>query len=287
MDKERREEILSRGRTTANWQGEPMLGGWYTEEEIDAVVRAIRSSMDWTVGFGFYCDEIVEFEENFAEYCGTEHAVSITSAGAGLEMAMMALDLQPEDEVISPAINFPAADYSIIGQGAKLVFCEVDPETLCADPADVEKRITPNTRAINVTHMNGLSADMDALLEVAEGNPHPQHGPLKVVGDAARACGGGYKGTKIGKKGWMTVFSFHTMKLMTTLGEGGMITTDDPDLHERLRAIRMWGVGTDGWGANYKMTKIQAAVGLVQLRRLDEMNARRYEMARQRTELLQ
>ncbi len=287
MDKERREEILSRGRTTANWQGEPMLGGWYTEEEIDAVVRAIRSSMDWTVGFGFYCDEIVEFEENFAEYCGTEHAVSITSAGAGLEMAMMALDLQPEDEVISPAINFPAADYSIIGQGAKLVFCEVDPETLCADPADVEKRITPNTRAINVTHMNGLSADMDALLEVAERNPHPQHGPLKVIGDAARACGGGYKGTKIGKKGWMTVFSFHTMKLMTTLGEGGMITTDDPDLHERLRAIRMWGVGTDGWGANYKMTKIQAAVGLVQLRRLDEMNARRYEMARQRTELLQ
>jgi len=287
MDKERREEILSRERPTSNWQGEPMLGGWYTEEEIDAVVKAIRSSMDWTVGFGFYCDEIVEFEERFAEYCGTEHAVSITSAGAGLEMAMMALNLQPEDEVISPAINFPAADYSIIGQGARLVFCEVDPETLCADPADVEKRITPNTRAINVTHMTGLSADIDALLAVAERNPHLQHGPVKVIGDAARACGGGYKGTKIGKKGWMTVFSFHTMKLMTTLGEGGMITTDDPDVYERVRAIRMWGAGTDMWGANYKMTKIQAAVGLVQLRRLDEMNARRYEVAKQRTELLQ
>jgi len=287
MDKARREKILSRGRPTANWEAEPMLGGWYTEEEIDAVVKAIRSSMDWTVGFGFYCDEIVEFEEKFAEYCGTKYAVSITSAGAGLEMAMMTLDLQPEDEVISPAINFWAADYAIIGQGAKLVFCEVDPETLCADPADIEKRITPNTRAINVTHMNGLSADMDAILEVAERHPHPKYGPLTVIGDAARACGGEYKGTKIGKKGSMTVFSFHTMKLMTTLGEGGMITTDDPDIYQRLRAIRMWGAETDGWGANYKMTKVQAAVGLVQLRRLDEMNARRYEVGKQRTELLQ
>ncbi len=264
-----------------------MLGVWYTEEEIDAVVKAIRSSMDWTVGFGFYCDEIVEFEERFAAYCGSEYAVSITSAGAGLEMGMMALDLQPYDEVISPAINYWAADYAIIGQGAKLIFCEVDPETLCADPADVEKRITPNTRAINVTHMNGLSADMDALLEVAERNPHPEHGPLRVIGDAARACGGEYKSTKVGKKGWMNVFSFHTMKLMTTLGEGGMITTDDPDLYQRLRAIRMWGEDTGGWGANYKMTKIQAAVGLVQLRRLDEMNGRRYEVGKQRTELLQ
>jgi len=130
MDKARREKILSRGRPTANWEAEPMLGGWYTEEEIDAVVKAIRSSMDWTVGFGFYCDEIVEFEEKFAEYCGTKYAVSITSAGAGLEMAMMTLDLQPEDEVISPAINFWAADYAIIGQGAKLVFCEVDPRRI-------------------------------------------------------------------------------------------------------------------------------------------------------------
>jgi perosamine synthetase len=122
---------------------------------------------------------------------------------------------------------------------------------------------------------------------VAERNPHPKYGPPKVITDAARACGGEYKGTKIGKKGWQTVFSFHTMKLMTTLGEGGMITTDDPDLHERLKAIRMWGSGTDGWGANYKMTKVQAAVGLVQLDRLEEMNAARYRLGQQRNELLE
>ncbi len=287
MDRKRRDEILQPGHDHVRWDGEPMMGGWYTEEEVETALAAIRTSMDWTVGFGFFCDEIVQFEEAFAAYCGTKYAVSITSAGAGLDMAMMALDLQPEDEVICPGINFWAGHYSVIGQGAKLVLCEVDPVTLNADPADVEERITPNTRAILATHMNGLSAPMDELREVAERHPHPEHGPAKVIGDAARACGGGYKGTKIGKRGWMNIFSFHTMKLMTTLGEGGMITTDDPDLCRRLRAIRMWGDTTDEWGGNYKLTKIQAAVGLVQLRRLDEMNAQRYARAEQRTALLQ
>jgi perosamine synthetase len=287
MDKQRRDEILSHAGEHVRWDGEPMMGGWYTEAEVEAVVRAIRESMDWTVGFGFFCQEIVDFEQAFAAYCGTEYAVSITSAGAGLDMAMMALDLQPGDEVISPAINFWAGHYSIIGAGAKLVLCEVDPATLNADPADVERRITPNTRAILATHMNGLSAPMDELQAVAERHPHPKYGPAKVIGDGARACGGEYHGTKIGKRGWMNIFSFHTMKLMTTLGEGGMITTDDPDLYRRLRAIRMWGDETDDWGGNYKLTKIQAAVGLVQLGRLEEMLAQRYARGQQRTALLQ
>ena len=286
MDKERTREILKRGYPNTKWDGEPMLGGWYTEEEIAAVVKAIRSSMDWSVGFGFFCEEIVEFERQFADYCGTEFAVSITSAGAGVEMAIMMLDLQPGDEVISPAINFIAADYAVIGHGGKLVLADVDARTLCIDPADVEKRITPNTRAIVATHMNGLSASMDELTEIAKRHPHPKHGPLVVIGDAARACGGEYKGTRIGKLGSLNVFSFHTMKLMTTLGEGGMITTDDSQINQRMRELRMWGADTGGGGANYKMTKIQAAVGQVQLRRLDEMNAARYRRATERNELL-
>lgn len=283
---ERRKAIVEHGFPNARWTGEPGMGSWYTEEEVKAVTEAVRSSMDWTIGFGFICDEIVEFERGFAEYCGTEFAISVTSAGAGLDMAIMALDLEPGDEVICPAINFRAGHYSILGFGGKLVFCEVDPMTLCADPADVERRITPKTRAVLVTHMNGMSADMDALLEVAARHSHPKHGPIKVIGDAARACGGGYKGSKIGKKGAMTVFSFHTMKLMTTLGEGGMITTDDPGLAQRLRGIRQWGTGTDQWGGNYKMTKIQAAVGIVQLRRLEEMLELRHRRGRERTAML-
>ena len=286
MDKKRRTEVLAKGYPARKWDAEPMLGGWYTEQEIEAVVSAIRSSMDWSIGFGFFCNEIVDFEQQFAAYCGTQYAVSITSAGAGLEMAMMMLDLQPGDEVISPAINFIACDYSVIGHGGKLILAEVDPKTLCLDPADVEKRITPQTRAIVATHMNGLSAPMDDLMDIGKRHPHPKHGPLPVIGDVARACGGDYRGTKIGKKGSMNVFSFHTMKLMTTLGEGGMITTDDEQINKKIRDIRMWGSETGGWGANYKMTKIQAAVGQVQLRRLDEMNAARYQRAVERTELL-
>jgi len=285
IDAERREAVLERGRPAVTWKGEPGLGGWYTEEEIEAAVAAIRRAMDWNTGFGFLVEEIVRFEEEFARYVGTGFAVSVATASLGLDMAMRCLDLEPGDEVIVPACNFKASTLAILGAGGRPVFCEVDPRTFCADPADVERRITPRTRAIVPTHMNGLSADMDALLDVAERHPHAKHGPLKVIGDAARACGGGYKGTKIGKRGWMTVFSLHTMKLMTTLGEGGMVTTDDPDAASRLRNLRQWGGGAE-WGTSTKMTMVQAAVGSVQLRRLDAMIARRVQRARERTPLL-
>jgi perosamine synthetase len=281
-----RKAILAQGRPGPRWSGEPLLGAWYTDKEIEAATKAIRDSMDPTVGFGFICEEIEEFEAAFAEYCGTAYAVSINGAGTGLDMAMMCLDLEPGDEVIVPAINFRAAAMAVVGQGGQVVWCEADPRTLNIDPADVERRITSRTRAIFPVHMNGLSAPMDDLLEIAGRHPHPHYGPPKVIGDAARACGGGYRGTKIGKKGWMTVFSFHTQKLMTTLGEGGAITTDDAEVAHRLRGLRQFGVGTDGWGTNYKLTKVQAVVGLVQLRRLDDMIAQRVKVARQRTELL-
>ncbi len=300
MNRQQRQDILARGGLSREWPAEPMLGGWYTEEEIEAVNKAISESLDPAVGFGFFCEEIVDFERAFADYIGTQYALSCTSAGTGLDIACRALDLEPEDEVIVPALNFRGAPYAVLGTSAKLVLCDCD-ETLNADPADVEAKMTPHTRAILFTHMNGLSGYLDDYLEIAERHPHPKYGPPKVIGDAARALGGKYKGRKIGTGAWMTIFSLHTMKMMTTLGEGGMITTDDPDLMLRLRAIRQWGIaesedleiargkkgtGDAGWGSNYKLTKIQAAVGLVQLRRLDEMIAPRVALARRRTELL-
>lgn len=286
IDAKRRKEILKRKPSTIFLHGEPLLGSYYTEEEIDAVVKAIRDSMDPAVGFGFICDEILNFERAFADYCGTKHCITVNGAGTGLDMAMMALKLEPGDEVIVPAINFKAAALSVIGQGGKVVWCEVDERTLQIDPEDVVRRLTPRTRAIFPVHMNGLSAPMDDLLDIAERYPHPKHGPLKVIGDAARACGGRYKGTRIGKKGWMTVFSFHTQKLMTTLGEGGAITTDDDEVADLLKAIRQFGGGYT-WGSNYKMTKVQAAVGLVQLRRLDKMIEERRRVAHERNKLLE
>lgn len=285
MTPETRRKIL-RQKPDRPYPAEPQLGAWYTEAEIDATVKAIRDSMDYRVGFGFIVDEIVDFENAFAQYCGTEFAVSLVTASVGLDIAMMCLDLRPGDEIITPALNFKACSLAIIGQGGEPVLCEVDPRTFNADPADVERRITPRTRAILTVHMNGLSAPMDDYLEIAEHHPHPEHGPPKVIGDAARACGGGYKGTKIGKRGWMTVFSFHTMKLMSTLGEGGMITTDDEVLYQRLKNIRQWGGGEE-WGTSYKLTKPQAAVGSVQLSRLDDMLALRVKRARERLAMLE
>ncbi|TRZ96036.1 DegT/DnrJ/EryC1/StrS family aminotransferase [bacterium] len=289
INKEKRKTILSRGKPEPKdvpWWGETNLGGWYTESEIDAAVRSIRESMDWSVGFGPNPKVIAEFEKAFAEYCGAKHAVAINGCGTGLNMATMCLDLEPGDEVICPAINYKAAHLAILRERGEVIFCDINPKTLNLDPEDVEKKITSRTRAIFPVHMNGLSAPMDDLLKITQRYPHPKYGSLKIIGDAARSCGATYRGTKVGSKGWMTVFSFHTQKLMTTLGEGGMITTDDPIAASRLRDIRQFG-GETRWGSNYKMTKVQAAVGLVQLSRLDEMNRRRREAAHRRSRLLE
>jgi dTDP-4-amino-4,6-dideoxygalactose transaminase len=290
IDSAERKEILSKGKPEPKdvpWWGEPNFGSWYTEAEIDAVVKAIRSSMHWSVGFGHggTSGEIEKFENAFAEYCGAKYAIAITSCGVGLDIAMMCLDLEPGDEVITPAINYKSSQMAILGQRGKVVFCDIDPKTLNVDPEDVERRITPRTRAICPVHLTGLSAPMDELLDIAERHPHPKHGPLKIIGDSARACGAGYKGTKIGAKGWLTAFSFHSQKLMTTLGEGGAITTNDTKLAERIRDINHFG-GEYGWGSNYRMNKVQAAAGLVQLGRLDEMNAMRRKVAFRRNALL-
>jgi dTDP-4-amino-4,6-dideoxygalactose transaminase len=285
IDAIRRKKILARGRSSAGWEGEPRLGGWYTEREINAVVKSIRDSMDWRKGFGFITKEITGFEKSYARYVGAKYAVSVATASIGLDMAMRCLELRPGDEVICPAINFKASHMAILGSGGKIVLCEVNPRTFNADPADVERRITRRTRAILPVHMNGLSAPMAELIAVARRHSRPGR-PIRVIGDAARAGGGGYRGGKIGKLGWMTVFSFHTMKLMTTLGEGGMITTDDPKVAKRLEDMRQWG-GKHGWGSSYKMTHVQAAVGAVQLKRLDSMIARRVRLARLRSRMLE
>ena len=266
------------------YPGLPPLGGWFTEAEIEALMECVRDSTDWRTGFAG--PEIVQFEAAFAEYCDVDHALALNSCGTGLDIAMICLDLQPGDEIISPAVTFKATHQAIAGQGGTIVMAEIDPATFNLDPASVEARMTPKTRAILAVHNNGLSAHMDQLEAICEAHPHPRHGPPKVIGDAARACGAAYRGTKVGKMGWMNVFSFQTSKNMTTLGEGGMITTDDAAVFERARAIRAFGQGTGHWGTNYRMTRPQAAVGLVQLRRLDEMNDRRRDRAHRLTELL-
>lgn len=287
LSDERVREALKRPKPDPAWRGEPQLGSIYGEEEVDAAVAAIRDSMDVSKGFGFSAPPIPDFEQAFAEYCGTTYAVAVNSAGPGLDMAMRFLKLQPGDEVIVPAANFPAAALAVSGAGGQVIWGDINPRTFELDPVDVEARITPRTRAIFPVHMNGLSAPIDELVELGQRYAHPKHGPIPVVGDAARAAGGAYKGQKIGARGLCTVFSFHTMKNMTTLGEGGMVTTNDPELEAFCRSVRMYGGGVGEWGTSNVMTKVQAAVGLVQLGKLDGFIAARRRLAKARDEMLE
>ena len=288
IDYQTRKNILAKGKPEPKdvpWWGEPNLGAWYTEAEVEAALKTIRESMNWMIGFGPNPKEIEEFENAFARYCDAKYAISTNSCGTAIDIAIKCLNLEPGDEVICPAVNYKAAHLAILNQGGKVIFCDIDPNTFNLDLKDVEKKITPKTRAIFPVSLNGTPVPIDELLEIADRHHHPKKGSLKVIVDSARCCGATYKKVKVGSKGWWTVFSFHSQKLMTTLGEGGMITTNDPILAVRLRDIRSFG-GENEWGSNYRMTKIQAAVGLIQLSRLDEMNRCRKNAAHRRFKLL-
>ncbi|MFD9687351.1 DegT/DnrJ/EryC1/StrS family aminotransferase [Kitasatospora sp. NPDC059088] len=271
-------------RPMLRFPDQPAQGGWYTDEERETVHRVLEESMDWRTGFRAKSYEI-EFEDAFAAHTQARYAIAYNGAGSAMDQVVACLDLRPEDEVISGALNFPGPHLSVLRAGARLVLAEPDPATLNLDPGHVGELITDRTRAILVTHMNGLPADMQALLDLTEKHPHPEHGPARIIVDAARALGAHTDLGPVGRAGWATVFSFQSKKAMTTLGEGGMVTTADEDLAVKLRRLRSFGKGRL-LGSNFKLTKLQSAVGLVQLRRLEEMNERRIELAEQRAALL-
>ncbi len=277
---------LSR-RPTRLLRGEAGLGSIYGQEEMDAMEKAMREAMDVTVGFGFSAPPIPEFEEAFARYLGTGYAIAVNSCGPGLDIVMRFLDLKPGDEVIVPSINYQAAPLAVMGAGGTVVWGECDEETFMLHPEDVERKITPRTRAIFPVHIHGCSAPIDDYIEIASRHPHPVYGPPKVVEDCARSCGADYKGGKAGSRSWASVFSFHTAKNMTTLGEGGMIATNDRALSEYAHSVRMYGNGVNAWGTSNVMTKVQAAVGLVQLARLDSFIAARRQLAHARNRMLE
>ena len=274
------------GFDCGRWDAEPMLGSVYGDEELAAATEAIRSSMDFRKGFGFSAEPIFKFEAAMCEYVGTKYAIAVNSCGPGIDIVMRSLKLQPGDEVIVPSINYDAAPLSVVGAGGQVVWGESRPSDFMLDPADVEKKISPRTRAILTVSIHGLCPPMDEYLEIAARHPHPVHGAPKVILDAARAVGGDYKGTKVGKKGYATIYSFHSMKNMTTLGEGGMIVTDDKDLDTYAHGVRMYGRFNNAWGTSNVMTKVQAAVGLVQLKKLDGFIAGRRRVAAERNQLL-
>jgi dTDP-4-amino-4,6-dideoxygalactose transaminase len=231
---------------------------------------------------------VAEFEEAFAQLCGSSHALAVANGTAALHLALLAVECGPGDEVLVPSLNFVAAANTIVHTGATPVFVDISGEDdLNMDPADVEEAITPATKAMVVLHYGGYSSNMGALMRIAE-----EHN-LVIVEDAAHAPGGSYDGRKCGTFGAIGCFSFFSNKNLP-VGEGGMIVTDDDDLRERLRLLRSHGMTTLTWdrhrghahsydvvthGFNYRLDEIRAALGLVQLRRLPKENEQRAEVA--------
>ena len=246
----------------------PFIGA----REKELVLDALDSG--WVSSIGKYIDE---FEANFARYCGTEYALAVSNGTTGLHLALAALGLQPGDEVIVPDLTFVATANAVAYTGATPVLADIDPDTLCIDPASVKSRISERTRAIIPVHLYGHPADMDALLEIGRA-----HG-VDIIEDAAEAHGAEYRGRRVGGLGKCGVFSFYGNKIITT-GEGGMLTTNDRAFYLHAKRLRDHAMSPqrryfhEERGFNYRITNLQAALGVAQLERIEEFLARRTEI---------
>jgi len=240
------------------------------EEEEKAVVEVLQS--------GRYADgpKAKEFEKNFSEYIKTEHAVATSSGTAALHMALIACGVKPGDEVIVPALTFFATVESVLHQGAIPVFADLDPKTYCIDPKDMEKKITNKTKAIIPVHFFGEPVEIEEIVEISH------HHNLHVVEDCAQAHGAEFRGKKVGSFGDANCWSFYATKNMTT-GEGGMVTTNNKELADMIYALRNHGMTNRNdhtiLGYNYRLSEIHAAIGIVQLKKLDKFNKKRTEIS--------
>ncbi|MDE1845877.1 MAG: DegT/DnrJ/EryC1/StrS family aminotransferase [Candidatus Micrarchaeota archaeon] len=249
---------------------EPKLG----EEELANVTEAVKST--WISSKGKF---ITQFEEEFAKKVGTKYAVATSNGTVSLHLAMAALGIGKGDEVIVPTLTFIASANTVKYTGAKPVFVDSNKEYWCIDPEKIEKRITKKTKGIMPVHLYGHPCDMDPILEIAKKHD------LFVIEDAAEAHGAKYKGRTVGSFGDISSFSFFGNKIITT-GEGGMCTTDDEALYQKMRVLRDHGMNPskrywhDVIGYNYRMTNMQAAIGVAQVHKMDEVIARKREIAR-------
>lgn len=266
----------------------PFSQPWVTGADIDAVADVLRSGWLTT---GRQCEE---FEQRFAAYVGCRHAVAVTSATAAFHLLLHALDIGPGDEVITPSMTWVSTVNLIVLRGARPVFVDVDRDTLMTTAERVEAALTSRTKLVVPVHFAGASLDLDEFQGLGE-----RRG-VAVVEDAAHAAGTAYKERRVGSHG-TALFSFHPTKNLTT-GEGGLLCTNDADLAATVRRLRFHGLAADAFqresqgrrpqaevvepGFKYNLPDMNAALGLSQLGRLDEMNARRAALARRYGELL-
>jgi dTDP-4-amino-4,6-dideoxygalactose transaminase len=252
------------------------------EEEAQAMSEVIRSG--WmTMG-----PKTFEFEKEFAKYVGAQHAVAVSTGTAALHLSLEAAGVQEGDEVLLPTTTFTATAEAVTYLRARPVLVDIDPVTMNIDPEDASRRITPKTKAIIPVHLGGQPCDMDGIQTLAR----VHH--LRVIEDAAHALPSEYKGKRVGQISEFTCFSFYATKTLTT-GEGGMVTTNNPEAAERMRLMRLHGIERDAWkryrgdgswfyevleaGFKYNLTDFQSAIGLVQLAKCNTMRQARERIA--------
>ena len=269
------------------------FGTSYGKEEEDAVLKVLRNNAP-TSG-----DECIRFEKDFAEYTGAKYARVVTNGSSALFLSLIAIDLKPGDHVITTPITWMATASAPASLGAHVDFVDIELETYNIDSTQIEAAITEKTKAVIPVHLYGQACEMDSIISTA--NKHKIH----VIEDTAHATGGEYKGKKLGTFGTAGCFSFHEQKNISTLGEGGMIITDDEKIFQKIslyrsQCTRVHGVSTkyckldegkfpigkkfwwqdfDDFGYNFRMTDIQAAVGIEQLKKIDALNQKRMENA--------
>jgi perosamine synthetase len=265
----------------------PIAKPYLTADEAQAAYDTILT------GWITQGPRVAEFEEKFAAYTGAKYAVAVSNCTTALHLAMIVAGIGPGDEVICPSMSYVATANSIKYVGAKPVFAEIIPETYNLDPVDTEKKITAKTKAILLVHQIGMPADIDAFRKLADKHK------LKLIEDAACAAGSSYKSGKIGSHSELVCFSFHPRKVIST-GDGGMITTNNEAYYNRMKLLRQHGMSVNDRvrhesskiifedhievGYNYRMTDIQAAVGIKQLEKLDWIVAERRKIAEQYNE---
>ena len=252
-----------------------------SQREIDYVADAVKSG--WVSSLGRYIDE---FELNFAKYCGTKYAVSVSNGTVGLHLALEVVGIGQDDEVIIPDLTFVATANAVKMAKATPVMVDVCRDTYCIDPVAIQRAITPKTRAIIPVHLYGHPANMPIILEIAR-----QH-KLHVIEDAAEALGASIENKRVGGFGDCGVFSLYGNKIITS-GEGGMITTNSLSFYNRARLLRDHAMSKEVryWhtevGFNYRMTNLQAALGLAQLEQVDEFIDSRKQLLERYKQLLE
>jgi perosamine synthetase len=251
----------------------PLIG----EEEINTVDKILKSGM---LAHG---NEVEEFEKEFTKYIGTKYATATSSGTSALDIALKSLNIMEGDEIITTPFTFIATANSILYQNAKPIFADIDEKTFNLNPDDVLEKITNKTKAIIVVHLYGHPVDIEAFKEIAEDHN------LYLIEDACQAHGAEYKNQKVGSFGDVAVFSFYPTKNMTT-GEGGMIMTNNKEIKRKAEILRNHGQTKkylhEELGHNMRMTNIAAAIGKVQLKKLDEFNNKRVSNAEKLTNII-